>query len=95
MICLSRPKINARSRSRSSFAGALFDRACEAEVRSGICVWQRVALELLPNVWGIVGLWMRVPHRDHRRCEYHRTQKSGCNPSRVAIQSRNCLQCAG
>ncbi len=96
MICLrGKPKINARSLSRSNFADALFGRACDAEVPSGLSVCQKIALKLVRNVCELVGLWMWVPDRDHHRCEDHRTQKSGGNPGGVAIQSRDHLEGAG
>jgi hypothetical protein len=96
MICLrSNPEINALNLSRSNFIGALFGRARDVGDSSWIGARQYVTLNLRRHVCEIVGLGMRIPDRDHHCREYHGTQESHCNPSRVAIQSRNCLKGAG
>jgi hypothetical protein len=89
------PEINALSLSRSNLIGALFDPARDVGDTSGICARQHVTLNLRRHVCEIVGLGMRIPDRDQQCREYHGTQESHCNPSRVAIQSRNCLKGAG
>jgi hypothetical protein len=96
LICLrSNPEINALSLSLNNLIGVLFDRARYVGDSNGICARPHVTLNLRRDVCEIVGLGMRIPDRDHHCRKYHGTQQSHCNPSRVAIQSRNCLEGAG